>query len=131
MDRPDGSQTEKSKIVGASVLFMLVGIFTIAVGLGVFFFNSQKPQDVKIISASNYDDWELAKPQVEGAAVGNLVDVNSATQKELEDLPGIGPVTAGKIIAGRPYQSVEELLVKKAVGRALYEKINSQLTVGE
>jgi DNA uptake protein ComE-like DNA-binding protein len=37
------------------------------------------------------------------------VDVNSATEKELEELPGVGPATAQKIIAGRPYASVSEL----------------------
>jgi competence protein ComEA len=37
------------------------------------------------------------------------VDINSASQKELEDIKGIGPATAKKIIAGRPYKSVDEL----------------------
>jgi DNA uptake protein ComE-like DNA-binding protein len=37
------------------------------------------------------------------------VDLNVATEKELEDLPGVGPATAKKIIAGRPYGSVAEL----------------------
>ena len=37
------------------------------------------------------------------------VDINSATQKELEDIKGVGPATAKKIIAGRPYKSVDEL----------------------
>jgi competence ComEA-like helix-hairpin-helix protein len=40
------------------------------------------------------------------------VDLNTATQKELEDVKGVGPATAKKIIAGRPYKSVDEL--KKA-----------------
>ena len=38
-----------------------------------------------------------------------LVDINGATQKELEDVKGVGPATAKKIIAGRPYKSVDEL----------------------
>lgn len=38
-----------------------------------------------------------------------LVDINSATQKELETIKGVGPVMAQKIIAGRPYRSVNEL----------------------
>ncbi len=42
-------------------------------------------------------------------SIAPLVDINSATQKELEDIKGVGPTTAKKIIAGRPYKSVDEL----------------------
>lgn len=52
-----------------------------------------------------------------------LININSASQAELETLPGVGPVTAQKIIAGRPYQSIEEIKNKKVVGQALFEKI--------
>lgn len=52
-----------------------------------------------------------------------FVSINSASQSELEALPGIGPVTAGKIISSRPYSSVGELLSRKVVGKSIYEKI--------
>jgi DNA uptake protein ComE-like DNA-binding protein len=42
-------------------------------------------------------------------AVAQKVDLNSAAQKDLEELPGVGPATAKKIIAARPYKSVDEL----------------------
>ncbi|OPY71956.1 MAG: ComE operon protein 1 [Syntrophorhabdus sp. PtaU1.Bin050] len=41
-----------------------------------------------------------------------LIDLNTASQKDLESVKGVGPATAKKIIAGRPYKTVEDL--KKA-----------------
>src|SRR5664280_3363661 len=56
------------------------------------------------------------------------VDLNSASEKELNDLPGVGAATAKKIIAGRPYSAVDD--VKKAgVSAAQLEKFRSQVTV--
>jgi DNA uptake protein ComE-like DNA-binding protein len=43
-------------------------------------------------------------------------------------LPGIGPVTAGKIISGRPYQANKKLKAKKIVGNAVFEKIKNLIT---
>ena len=43
------------------------------------------------------------------AASGQKVDLNTATEKELEALPGVGPASAKKIIAARPYGSVADL----------------------
>jgi len=57
-----------------------------------------------------------------------LVNINTATESQLDTLPGIGPVTAQKIIASRPYSSPEELLTKKAVGQSVYEKIKDLVT---
>lgn len=65
--------------------------------------------------------------QVLGEENTSLVSINSASQSELEALPGIGPVTVGKIISGRPYSSTEELLTKKAVGKSVYEKIKNSI----
>ena len=63
------------------------------------------------------------------SALSNLVSINFGTQSDLESLPGIGPVTAKKIIASRPYQTLEELVSKKAVGQSLFEKIKEQLVL--
>lgn len=57
------------------------------------------------------------------------ININTATQSELESLPGVGAVTASKIISGRPYSSVEELLSNKVVGKSIYEKIKNSISV--
>ena len=58
-----------------------------------------------------------------------LISVNRSSQSELEALPGIGPVTAQKIISNRPYMSLDELVSKKAMGTALYGKLKDTLSL--
>lgn len=54
-----------------------------------------------------------------------LTGINSASKSKLEALPKIGPVTADKIIAARPYAALEELVSKKAVTQKVFEEIKA------
>jgi competence ComEA-like helix-hairpin-helix protein len=62
--------------------------------------------------------------------VAAVVDINSATQKELEDVKDIGPAKAKKIIAGRPYKSVDELSKAGLKPKAI-DAIKPFVTVGK
>lgn len=55
------------------------------------------------------------------------LDINSASQQELEALPGIGPATSAKIVQGRPYRSKSDLLKGKIISRSEYEKIKNDI----
>ena len=55
------------------------------------------------------------------------LDINTATEAQLKELPGIGDAYAKKIVAGRPYKAKDELWEKKIIPKATYEKIRDQV----
>jgi competence protein ComEA len=67
-----------------------------------------------------------------GGAAGPVVDLNAADQSALEELPGVGPVTAGRIVAWREehgrFSSAEELLEVSGIGERTLEQLRPHLT---
>lgn len=74
--------------------------------------------------------WAAKKnPTPTPAAAAEATDLNSASQAELEKLPGVGKSTAAKIIAGRPYASVDDL-AKAGISKSTIKKITPLVTFG-
>lgn len=63
------------------------------------------------------------------AETSRKININTASQSQLESLWGIGKVRARAIIDNRPYQTIEELVSKAKIPQGVFEKIKNQITV--
>ncbi|KKR31944.1 MAG: ComE operon protein 1 [Candidatus Gottesmanbacteria bacterium GW2011_GWC2_39_8] len=66
---------------------------------------------------------------VDGASTDSKININTAALTELDGLPGVGLVTAQKIVSTRPYSSIDELKTKKAVNSSTFEKIKEMVEI--
>lgn len=89
--------------------------------------------DPQASPGSGRDSVPSGPPPAPGVARAPL-DLNRANARELDDLPGVGPVLAGRIVLQRrrygPFHGVEELLAVRGVGPRLLERIRPWAMVG-
>jgi competence protein ComEA len=68
-----------------------------------------------------------------GAAAGTLINLNTATLEQLDQLPGVGPAIAQRIIDYRQtvgsFTSIEQITEVKGIGDATFEKIKPLITI--
>lgn len=80
-----------------------------------------------ISSAKNSSIYQTTSSNFSGQGSG-LININTASLRELDSLPGIGQVYAQNIIEHRPYSTIEELLSKNVLKASVYEKIKSLIS---
>lgn len=90
------------------------------------------PESV-LSSAGKSSPERLAKGGAEDKKQGKKININTATEEELESLKGIGPATAKNIISYREeyggFSSIEEIKNVKRIGDKIFEKIKGDICV--
>jgi competence protein ComEA len=75
-------------------------------------------QDAKALAQGVKEGWNRDQP----------LDINTASKDQLLSLPGMSDAGADRIVAGRPYSSASELVSRRAVSQAEYDRIKDQVT---
>ncbi len=74
---------------------------------------------------------ELQSKAKKAPSPESLLDLNTASKKELQSIRGIGPVLAENILAGRPYKTIDELSKVKRIGPEKLERFRPYFVVGD
>ena len=84
-----------------------------------------------ICAASAEFEWKAGAEEINVAikTAARKVNLNTATLRELERLPGLGPELAKRIVQHRPYQKLDELIARKVLGRKQFARIKERIRV--
>lgn len=94
--------------------------------------DSDADEVVRERAAHRAEEEQLAdlRHQIEAAEKrSGPVNLNTATSRQLQELPGIGPALAQRIMDGRPYRSVEDLARVRGIGSKLFVNLRPLVTV--
>jgi DNA uptake protein ComE-like DNA-binding protein len=89
------------------------------------------PQTRRAQVGTRRGDSQALRSQGQRDDESGLLDLNDATEEELQELNGIGPALAGRITENRPYRNKLELVSRMVIPEAAYERIKDHVTVSE
>jgi len=127
--RPDwltGDWARRIVISMKMLLILALGTITLT---GCSPSNTQTLQDrtADATAAAKRDAGAIARGVTEGLKRKGPLNINTASDADLEKLPGVTPAVASAIVARRPYTTTKELVKKRAVTTAEYDRIKGQI----
>ena len=102
---------------------MRISKFVILGALGAMLALPAAAQTPQVAPAKSTPAQTTAKP----APAAALVDINTASEEELDKLPGVGKSRADAIIKGRPYKGKDDLVNKKILSPGVYSGIKNKI----
>ena len=125
---PDGvsgnEMVERLRVLEISAMLKRVGIWS----------ESDPDRIAELRAKQRSEDQELKELQSQvkkPQSPQSVLDLNTANKKELQSIKGIGPVLAERIIAGRPYRTVDDFLKVKGIGLKKLENIRPYFVEGK
>lgn len=116
-----------ARIVGDQDKIYIPYMFDIA--LGTFTERKRILEYLQPLGSDNNISSNVLRTSTNQSEEGLTISINQASAEELDVLPGVGSVTAQKIIENRPYSSLEDLLNKKVMNQATYDKIKDKISL--
>lgn len=107
----------------------ILSVALIALVCGCSASNTQSLQEhtADATAAAKRDAGAIARGVAEGLARKGPVNVNTASDAELTKLPGVTPQMAGAIVAKRPYATTKDLVRKRVMSAAEYDRVKGQI----
>ncbi len=103
--------------------------FMFDIALGTFTERKRVLEYLQPLGSNNDISSDVIQESNSKSEEGLTISINEASAEELDILPGVGSVTVQKIIENRPYSSIEDLLNKKVMNQATYEKIKDKISL--
>jgi DNA uptake protein ComE-like DNA-binding protein len=119
------------KVVSTAALLLFVALLAAVflAGCSPSSTDSLQRRTADATAAAKRDAGAIARGVAEGLARKGPVDINAASATELQKLPGVTPEVAGKIVEHRPYTSTRDLVRKRVLSSAEFDRVKGQIVV--